>query len=213
MPIGFTFHYYGQDLTTINVSTNGFLVTDAEFFLGSPFNSPIPGFFPHAIIAALWQDYDTDPGTGAGSVRYKTLGVAPNRRFVVQWTGLMTQDAPGTSSTFQAVLIESTDAIEFRYGAVDTTSGPTIGVQAGENFGTALDPAAVGAGRRLAHTFDANPCACPADHNGLNGVDLLDIFAYLSDWFAQNPRADFNHMNGVDLLDIFAFLQAWFAGC
>jgi hypothetical protein len=54
---------------------------------------------------------------------------------------------------------------------------------------------------------------CRADYNGQNGVDLLDIFAFLNDWFAGNARADFNGMNGVDLLDIFAFLSAWFAGC
>jgi hypothetical protein len=57
------------------------------------------------------------------------------------------------------------------------------------------------------------PLPCRADYNGTNGVDLLDIFAFLTDWFAGNPRADFDGMNGVDLLDIFAFLQAWFAGC
>jgi hypothetical protein len=59
-----------------------------------------------------------------------------------------------------------------------------------------------------------NPTACcPANYNGTNGVDLLDIFAFLNDWFTQRPKADFNHQNGVELLDIFAFLNAWFAGC
>jgi hypothetical protein len=61
--------------------------------------------------------------------------------------------------------------------------------------------------------LNLTPATCPADYNGMNGVDLLDIFAFLTDWFAGAPRADFNGQNGVDLLDIFAFLQAWFAGC
>jgi hypothetical protein len=53
---------------------------------------------------------------------------------------------------------------------------------------------------------------CPADFNGQNDIDLLDIFAFLNAWFAHDPSADFNGQNGVELLDIFAFLNAWFAG-
>jgi hypothetical protein len=60
--------------------------------------------------------------------------------------------------------------------------------------------------------FFAAP-ACRADYNGNGQRDLLDIFAFLNDWFAGNIRADFNGTNGVELTDIFAFLQAWFAGC
>jgi glucose/arabinose dehydrogenase len=60
---------------------------------------------------------------------------------------------------------------------------------------------------------NAGCAVCAADYNGVNGVDLLDIFAFLNDWFAMNPRADFNGQNGVDLIDIFAFLTAWFTGC
>ena len=62
---------------------------------------------------------------------------------------------------------------------------------------------------------DAAP-ACRCDFNHENGVDLLDIFAFLEAWFAGNPAADFNGRNGVDLLDIFSFLECWFsapAGC
>jgi hypothetical protein len=55
--------------------------------------------------------------------------------------------------------------------------------------------------------------ACPCDYNGVNGTDLLDIFDFLTAWFANNNSADFNGTNGVDLLDIFAFLTCWFAGC
>jgi hypothetical protein len=53
--------------------------------------------------------------------------------------------------------------------------------------------------------------ACKTDFNNNGSIDLLDIFAFLSAWFAGDPRADYNGMNGVDLLDIFAFLNNWFA--
>ncbi len=54
---------------------------------------------------------------------------------------------------------------------------------------------------------------CPADFDGLNGVDVQDIFAFLNAWFAGDVNADFDGLNGVDVQDIFAFLNAWFAGC
>ncbi len=57
------------------------------------------------------------------------------------------------------------------------------------------------------------PPPCPADFDGLNGVDIQDIFAFLNAWFAGSPSADFDGLNGVDIQDIFAFLNAWFAGC
>jgi hypothetical protein len=54
--------------------------------------------------------------------------------------------------------------------------------------------------------------SCLADYNGVNNVDLLDIFAFLSDWFANVPKADVNAQGGVELLDIFYFLGLWFEG-
>jgi hypothetical protein len=53
---------------------------------------------------------------------------------------------------------------------------------------------------------------CRGDYDGVNGVDLLDIFAFLHDWFGGSAGADFNGVNGVDLMDVFGFLGAWFGG-
>ncbi len=57
------------------------------------------------------------------------------------------------------------------------------------------------------------PPACPADFDGVNGVDVQDIFSFLNAWFAGDVAADFDGMNGVEVQDIFTFLNAWFAGC
>ena len=54
---------------------------------------------------------------------------------------------------------------------------------------------------------------CPADFNGVNGVEVQDIFDFLAAWFAGDPRANFNGANGIEVQDIFDFLAAWFAGC
>lgn len=54
-------------------------------------------------------------------------------------------------------------------------------------------------------------CAADFDGNGLREVP--DIFAYLSAWFSQDPRADVDGTPGITVPDIFSFLSAWFAGC
>jgi hypothetical protein len=50
------------------------------------------------------------------------------------------------------------------------------------------------------------------DFDGVGGLTVQDIFAYLNAWFASDPRADFNG-GGLAAQDIFDFLNAWFAGC
>jgi hypothetical protein len=79
----------------------------------------------------------------------------------------------------------------------------TAGGQAGALFsaGSACNPSG----------SNTQPC-CKADYNKQGGVELLDIFAFLNDWFGNVQWADFNANGSVDLLDIFAFLTAWFAG-
>jgi len=54
---------------------------------------------------------------------------------------------------------------------------------------------------------------CAADFNADGTVGVQDIFAFLSAWFSNDPRADVDGTPGVAVPDIFAFLSAWFAGC
>ena len=54
-------------------------------------------------------------------------------------------------------------------------------------------------------------CAADMDNNGVLGVS--DIFAFISAWFATDPRTDFDHSGSIEVQDIFAFLAAWFTGC
>jgi hypothetical protein len=55
--------------------------------------------------------------------------------------------------------------------------------------------------------------ACPPDFDLSGAVEVPDIFAFLSAWFAQDPRANYDGIAGITVPDIFAFLSAWFAGC
>jgi hypothetical protein len=54
---------------------------------------------------------------------------------------------------------------------------------------------------------------CLADFDGENGVEVVDIFAFLAAWFAQDESADINGDAAIAVPDIFAFLSLWFAGC
>lgn len=53
---------------------------------------------------------------------------------------------------------------------------------------------------------------CLGDFNRNGIVEVQDIFAFLSAWFARQPEADLNG-SGTDVADIFQFLAAWFSPC
>ena len=55
--------------------------------------------------------------------------------------------------------------------------------------------------------------ACTADFNGLDGVNLQDIFDYISSWLAGHPAADTNRDRQINVQDLFGFIEAWFQGC
>lgn len=57
------------------------------------------------------------------------------------------------------------------------------------------------------------PC-CYADYNKVNGINVQDIFDYLSDWFAGNPLAAFGGPGNTapTVQHIFDLINAWFTG-
>jgi hypothetical protein len=113
VPIGFTFNFFGVDQATIGVCSNGYLTFGPV--LTDFTNDPIPSAAtPNDMIAPLWDDFN--PGAG-GQVYHQTLGAAPNRRFIAQWHNVP-QFAAADSNTFQAVLFEGSNTINFRYGVV-----------------------------------------------------------------------------------------------
>ena len=114
--IGFTFNFFGVARTECRLSTNGFLT-----FGGPPpntgTNAPIPtAAAPNSLICGLWEDLDLSAGGLAG---YMTDGAAPNRRFIVQWRGVPQFATANSANSFEIILYESSDVIEFRYGGID----------------------------------------------------------------------------------------------
>ncbi len=122
VPLGFSFSFYGTTYTNTYISSNGFLT----FLSGqpSPFNTVgIPNAAdPDGMVAGWWTDLDPSSG---GSIRYQTLGSAPNRRFILQYTNV--PHYPWTTGlnpvTFQIKLFESTNVIEVHYSAAPAYAG------------------------------------------------------------------------------------------
>ncbi|MEO6303747.1 MAG: T9SS type A sorting domain-containing protein [Bacteroidia bacterium] len=81
---------------------------------GAPDNN---SSIPRNAILAPWQD--TDPSLG-GVMRYATLGVAPNRRFVASWENIPMYSCgtaqPGIYYTGQVKLFETSNNIEIHIG-------------------------------------------------------------------------------------------------
>ena len=112
--IPFTFTYYGIGRTSLSVVSNGKIA-----FPGT--SDYVNGcFIENDTIAAYWDDLYPPSG---GSVRYQTLGAAPNRRFVVNWH--IPHISGGSQYDIRAAIHEGTNRIELCYHDTLTENVPT----------------------------------------------------------------------------------------
>jgi len=213
--IGFPFRFYASEFTRVGISSNGYLAFESR--LDEPINTPIPSSStPSNIIAPLWDDLAPSP---SGAVQYEIMGSAPDRRFIAQWTNVP-QFFMTDSNTFQVVLFESSNCVEFRYLQItpQATAGDyTIGVEDRPGTrGTSVNPATVSSGSCLRLCPVATPAGCQttgcrgdADHNG--SVNFSDITIVLSNWGGAGPVGDANGDLLVNFADITSVLSNW--GC
>jgi Secretion system C-terminal sorting domain len=114
-PIGFTFNYVGKNYTQVWICTNGFIqmgptgVVDYTNLLCSADTN---------MIAPFWDDLNTLNG---GNIQYTTVGNAPNRIFITQFTNVGFFSGTG-NVTFQIVLYENGGASQ----TIDIIYGPAI---------------------------------------------------------------------------------------
>ncbi len=120
--IGFTFQFYGRSYTSVCVSSNGFLTFNGchDAFANQDLSATgTPGDLP--LVAPYWSDL-TFLHANADAVYYETLGVSPNRQFVVQWNAAFPQNA-AQPVTLQAILYEGSNEIRFQYEKLDVGAG------------------------------------------------------------------------------------------
>lgn len=127
-PPDFDFLLHGQRIRQYCVLTQGLFVSVTKF-CGSNFiygRLPSPNLIGGPALAPLWVN---PASIVTGSFYQKTIGSAPNRRFIVQWKDVQTYyDGP---VTMEIILNETSNTIEYRYAGNygNTLQGFATGVQ------------------------------------------------------------------------------------
>ena len=155
--IGFTFTYAGTAFTQFVFNTNGIIrlgnaapSTAALYFdddTNSTSTDPLASTDPADTNLLMPFNINLVPGSGAGGTDYRLLtsGTAPNRVCTIQWRNVADKAGTGTdvanttqfaSVSFQLKLYETTNAIDFVYGAAtagasDGSRYPQVGLKAG----------------------------------------------------------------------------------
>ena len=123
-PIGFSFDFFGNAYTDFFVTSNGLVM----FGSGSTryINRTIPNTgTPNNYIAPFWDDIVIHE---SGDIMYQTIGTAPNRKLVIQFTNMSFWNSPVLLGTFQVILYEGSNNIQTQYRSiVDLTSARASG--------------------------------------------------------------------------------------
>ena len=142
--LGFNFDFYGTNYTNVYVNDFGVLTFGAaspntgeayqneDFSTGNTLNG-LP------VIAPFWDVLGADR-TNSDDIYTQVVGTVGNRELIVQYNDIVIyfDDTPGETITFQAVLKEGSNEIEFRYDDVTLSNGTysngsqaTIGISDG----------------------------------------------------------------------------------
>lgn len=124
-PLPFEFHFWGERIAagaSVNLCSNGWLGLDGmpNASLSGTLPSPVT---PNSVVAVHWGDLLTN---GVG-LCVALVGSAPSRRWVVEWQSTRNYSTRTGDMTFEAILHEGTNVVEFQYalmsGALSRTAG------------------------------------------------------------------------------------------
>ena len=129
-PLPFAFSYFGTGLATgamLNVSSNGFISLDGTQ------NGNLQGLVPdpvapNGVIAAWW----TDLFTSATGICTATVGLAPARRFLVQWSSVAYFANRTADMSFEVALNEQGNLVDLVYQRLAPLPPgyvPTVGLE------------------------------------------------------------------------------------
>lgn len=122
--LGFNFKFINQTYSQIQITSNGLLTFGGS--TDNPSNMDLGQSLPFStmpMIAVAWDDWTTTY-SGTDGVYYKTQGAPGSQSFTVEWRNTKKYDTASNSNSspisFEAVLYEGTNAIEFRYLDMET---------------------------------------------------------------------------------------------
>ena len=127
-PIGFTFNFFGNDYTSFYVGSNGFVTFSSGMPSGCCSGQllPNPGT-PNNLIAFPWNDLYPPAG---GSVKYQTIGTAPNRILIVDFTSIGHCCSMIDPVTSQIKIFESSNCVQVHLTSQPRTYGNhTVGIE------------------------------------------------------------------------------------
>jgi len=111
--IGFSFTYFGSSFTEFYVTSNGLLGFGPSTTYTTYTNQCLPTATVPNTIQAFWDD--TVIHATGGVIFYQTVGTAPNRRCVAQYTNMGFFSDPTLLGTFTIILSETSNEIQVQY--------------------------------------------------------------------------------------------------
>ncbi|MGD0711831.1 MAG: hypothetical protein ABR968_11715, partial [Bacteroidales bacterium] len=148
LPIGFTFVYNGIPYNVFGVNTNAWIsfgqdtiATNHVNLTSTTYTTPIS---TASTAPAKLQDRISPFGRNIAAqlgseLSYLTSGAAPNRTLTIQWKHFRRNTQRGEDFNFQIVLHETTNVIEFIYGAVTVNASNATSPQIGLRGSVATD--------------------------------------------------------------------------
>jgi hypothetical protein len=121
LPLGFDFNFYGNTYDEFYISSKGFITFSDDGDDGCCGGQIIPDSgTPNNLIAFNWDDLDPESG---GTIRYETIGTAPNRILIVDFDDIAHYEDP-QGTTVQLKLFEIDNRIE-----IHTIDSPEFGIE------------------------------------------------------------------------------------
>lgn len=206
IPLGFSFVYGDSTFTTIGLSTNGVLWFDTNAPAVTVGNTNmVTTSSPNQSLAPWFNNLIDD---ASSDILYQTQGSAGSRTFTIQYTNYPTYTGtPGSNVRMncQVIIYETTNVIEFRYGALNAIGNPTtsagamIGIEWGAggsgNFIDAVTGSSVVSNRLLSpsggwpsYNFRFTPGAPAVISSGIYNVGIGQTYPSIT-----LAVADVNH--------------------
>ena len=139
--LGFDFTFYDQTFSQVNISMNGFFTFQSNFSVPRSRNylsETLPATSFNYSVFPMWSDLINRNGTQNPYIQTFGNTSDTDQYFVVGWYNAK-EYSNQLQNTFEAILYEGTNQIEFRYDKIQIrTHDITIGVQGNNEPATYL---------------------------------------------------------------------------